>query len=449
LAERWRPSYFAVGLAVIVAGASVLLVYGAHWYDGHVALGGDAIWYAGVAHYLAHGQGFFDPLRSEAVRHLVPSAAHPPLFPALLAVPQVLGFHGSLALRLWSAIGVAATVLLAGLLGRDLAGERAGLIAAAIAAVFVDVAGLSLTGWSEGVYGCTIALSVYAAYRFIASPDVAHALFLGVAITLAALTRAEAVLLYAILLVPLVWRARRRSPARRLVLLGAALGVAALLFAPWIAYNGGRFRHPVFVSTGLGGVLASSNCPSTYYGPVLGAWGFVCLPNVHITPGSDETVDDARMRRAGIRYASDHAGRLPVVIAARLGRTFGFYQPSIMSGSTLGFRNTEASWLTGVALVEYYVLLALGIAGFAVLVRRGIPVLPFVSVTALVVVVTVFGYGAMRFRIALEAVLPVLAAIAVDAGIRRLRPTAYDGGGEVLARDRNAPDPPSPVTVTS
>lgn len=416
MVERHRPSSFAVGLGVVAALAFALLVAGAFWYDAHTRLQGDAIWYAGVATYLSHGVGFFDLFRSAAVGHLVPSAAHPPLYPAFLAVPAALGFHGTLALRLWSAAAGTATVVLLGLLGRDLAGERTGLVAAGIAAVFVDLAAQSLTGWSEGLYAFTIVLSVYAAYRFLASPDLPHALFLGIAITLATLTRAEAAVLYLVLLVPLVWRARDVSPARRAVLFGAGIGVAALLFAPWVAYNNGRFEHRVLVSNGLGGLLASANCAPTYAsGPYLGGWGYVCQPGVRINPSTDESVADAEMRTAGIRYATHHAGRLPVVVPARLLRTFGLYQPVRMTGNDLELRHTEAGWLIDVALAQFYVLFALGVAGLVVLARRRVPVLPFVATVALVVVITIFGYGTMRFRIALEAVLPVLDAVAVVA----------------------------------
>ncbi len=35
----------------------------------------------------------------------------------------------------------------------------------------------------------------------------------------------------------------------------------------------------------------------------------------------------AELRGRGVRYAADHAGRLPVVLAARLGRTLELFHP--------------------------------------------------------------------------------------------------------------------------
>src|SRR5262249_36906709 len=145
--------------------------------------------------------------------------------------------HGVLAQRLWSTLPGVGTVVVLGLLTRDLAGERAGLIAALAGAVFVDLAAQDVLVMSEGMYALTIVLTVFAAYRFIRRPDPLHAGYLGGAIALAALTRAEGVLLLLILLVPLALRARELSMRRRLVCAGAGVLVAAVLFAPWLVYN--------------------------------------------------------------------------------------------------------------------------------------------------------------------------------------------------------------------
>src|SRR5205085_2159602 len=156
----------------------------------------------------------------------------------------------------------------------------------------------------------------------IKRPNLWRAAFLGGAIALVGLTRAEGVLLYPLLLLPLVVCVRGVSLARRGAMVGAAALVGLLLFGPWVAYNAGRFEHPVLVSTGLGGLLGSSNCPATYHGRLIGGWGFVCLPDTAKIPsGEDESVADLKMRRAGINYARDHASRLPVVIPIRLLRT--------------------------------------------------------------------------------------------------------------------------------
>jgi hypothetical protein len=68
-----------------------------------------------------------------------------------------------------------------------------------------------------------------------------------------------------------------------------------------------------------------------------------------------------------------------------------------------------------IAMIQYWTLLVLGIAGLVSLRRRAVPLLPFLATASLVVIISVMGYGTMRFRIAVDAVLPVLAAIGAQA----------------------------------
>jgi 4-amino-4-deoxy-L-arabinose transferase-like glycosyltransferase len=412
-----RPSSFAAALGSIAAAALAIRVAAAFWYDANTTIGGDAIWYRGVAEYLAHGQGFFNLYPTIATHHLVPTAIHPPLFPSYLATMTATGNTSTLALRLWCAMAGVLTVVLLGLVGRRLGGDRVGLLAAGIGAVFVDLWAQDVGLWSEGLFALTLVLTVFAAYAFIARPDRRHALLLGGAIALAALTRAEAVALYVILLPPLTLRARQLPFRRRLDLLVSALAIGAVLFAPWVAYNAGRFEHPVLVSNGFGDLIASSNCPLTYnHGPVMGGWGFVCLPETRkLTPGVDETVADRIQRRAGLRYIRHHAERLPVVIPVRVARSFGFYRPISITGGDLYLEANQHQWMPWIAMIQYWTLLVLGIAGLVSLRRRAVPLLPFLATASLVVIISVMGYGTMRFRIAVDAVLPVLAAIGAQA----------------------------------
>jgi hypothetical protein len=126
-------------------------------------------------------------------------------------------------------------------------------------------------------------------------------------------------------------------------------------------------------------------------------------------------VQENDLLHAGLRYARDHADRLPIVIPVRVLRSFGFYQPFSNTGRDLaleGGHRDVAAWL---AQIQYWILLALGVVGLVVLARRHVPLLPFLAPIATVVVITVIGYGTTRFRIAFDAILPVLAAIALDA----------------------------------
>lgn len=408
-----RPSQFARLLGLIVAGALVIRVVAAFWWDANTGFHGDELWYVVNARNLAHGHGFIKPLVIFIVGHDLPSAGHPPVYPAYLSVAAVAGFTSSLAFRLWSTLPGIGTVLLVGLTARDLADDAAGLLAAALAAVYVDFFAQDVGLWSEGMFIFTIALTVYASYRFIRRPDFAHAVFVGGAIALAALTRAEAALLLVFLLLPLALRARAVPFGRRLGLLAAGLGIAAVLFAPWAVYNSQRFKHPVYLSSGLGSLLVWANCPRTYNGPELGGWVFRCADTLPVT--AEDTVVDLQARRTALHYVAGHLDRLPVVIPIRVLRTFGFYRPDAITAADLNLTSGRLIWVARLALVQYWAMLVAGVIGAVVLHRRRVPLLPFAAMVAIVLVITIFGYGTMRFRAALDAILPVVAAIGARA----------------------------------
>jgi 4-amino-4-deoxy-L-arabinose transferase-like glycosyltransferase len=404
-----RRSRFALRLGVVVACAFAVRVGAAFFWNANTSIHGDALWYWGVARALANGHGFSNPFPGVLEGRWLPTAIHPPLYPAYLSVAAVTGHGSVLAMRLWSTLPGTAAVLVIGLTGRDIAGERTGLLAAALAAVYVMLFAQDIDLWSEGMFIFTIALTLYASYRFIRRPNVAHALFLGGAISLAALTRAEAAVLYVVLLLPLVLMARAVSWRRRLGLLAAGVAMSVALVAPWSVYSSQRFVHPVYFSNGFGPLVNWANCPPAYRGRDLGGWVFGCAKALPLE--SDETVNDLLGRRQAEHYARTHADRLPVVIPVRVLRTFGFYRPDSITAGELNLVGGNLVWLARLALVQYWVMLLAGVVGAIVLHRRRVPLLPFAAMLVVVLVITVLGYGTVRFRAAFDATLPVLAAV--------------------------------------
>lgn len=410
---------FWLGLAAITVVALGIRVAAAFWYDAHTALWGDAYWYSGVAKLIAAGRGFVNPAGRIAFHHDYATAAHPPLYPLFLSLVAHVD-TSLLAQRLWSCVPGTGTVILLGLLTRDLAGERAGLIAAGLGAVFVELFAQDVLVMSEGLFGFTIVLTVLLSYRFLRQPNLLRAGLLAGAIALASLTRAEGALLFVILLVPLALRAKELELPRRLACIGVGALVAIVVFAPWVVYNWNRFDNPVLLSNGLGGLVGSSNCDSTYGGPEIGGWGFICAQGVVITVQDDESHQDREQLKAGLRYARDHANRLPLVIPARLLRSFGLFHPAQLTRDDLLLRTGRPRIAAWVAVLQYWGLLILGSFGTLFLYRRKVALLPFIAPVVTVAVITVVGYGTMRFRVALDALLPALAAVALDQGWREL-----------------------------
>ena len=397
---------FRRALALVALGAFILRVGAAVFVDRRMGVTGDGVWFLGIARLLGRGIGFVEPLHFDLAHVRLESASHPPLYPIFLSLADLVGMHSVVAHRIWSCVPGTITVVLVGLVGREIAGRRAGLVAAGVAAVSISLVLQDVVLWSEGFFGMTIAWTVLRAYRFLRDPRIINALLLAVAITAAALSRAEAAFLLPLLLVPLVLRLGTTARERVRVLAACAVVVAVML-APWTIYNAGRFEHPVVLSTGLGGLVASSNCDITYHGPLTGGWGNLCAQGLPKTMPRDESNADFLFRRLGWKYVRAHTDRLPVVLSFRLLRTFGFWHPAAIAKADLQLTPIGLDRLVWVAIAQYWVLLALGVAGMVRVRRHGVHLLPLLAPVITVIIVSIIGYGTMRFRFPLDVLLPV------------------------------------------
>jgi 4-amino-4-deoxy-L-arabinose transferase-like glycosyltransferase len=406
-----HPDAFRARLALI-ALAALALRTAATLHHRHYPVIGDALTFHLDAHWLATGHGFRQPFLD------TPTAEHPPLFICLLALFDLLGASGFLAQKLLLGGVGTVTVVLVGLLGRAVAGERAGLIAAGLAAAYplLWVADGSLM--SETLYGVFVVASLLAAYGWARAPTPGRAALLGALIGLATLTRGEALLLVPLLGVGLLLRERALPGRVRLAQLAVLVAAFAVVMAPWTIRNLVTFKDPVLVSADSNGVIVGSNCPPTYYGPIVGLWQFDCYGKVK--PAGDESQVSVAYRSRGLRYARHHLGRVPVVLAARLGRVWDVYRPEQMILYESGEGRPARTERLGVRL--YWLLLPVAAAGLVLLRRRRRRVWILVAPLAMVSVTALLTYGSTRFRYAAEPALLVLAAVALDAAWRRFRP---------------------------
>ncbi len=177
----------------------------------------DQVYYHLEPILLAHGRGFIEPVFAKIGRS-VPTAEHAPFYSIVLAVLAKLGGTGDVVQRLAGTVFGAGTIVAIGLLGRRLAGERAGILAAGIASAYPILITADGALMSESLYGLLIALSLLVAYRLLARPSLRWGIALGVLVGLATLTRGEAWLLLLLLVIPAdpssARRARRRGRMR-------------------------------------------------------------------------------------------------------------------------------------------------------------------------------------------------------------------------------------------
>ena len=463
---------FYMGLGIITAVALAWRVGYVIAEIGRLQLNGDAAYYHWQANDIAHGRWFIDPGQFQYFGRITPSAGHPPMYILYLAgVSKFIGTSQTTH-RLASCLLGAAAVFVLGVLARRLfRSDWAGWTAAGLAAAYAHLWINDEMLMSESMYVLTAAFAVWCAYQFWDRPTWRTAALMGAGISLAALSRAEAVILFPLLAIPFAFM-RREQPWRGRIKLAAVACVAGgLVLLPWVGYNLTRFDHPVFMSNGIGSVLMVANCDytippgqpgagttiSTYRGEWAGYWNISCALNLNsridkyfppararylkqqlgLIPGTDfaffgdESTHEVAWRAVGIKEMERHQSSLPKVVAMRVGRMWGFFRPrqNIHFDADIEGRGHWQSWL---AAIEYYPLLLLGIVGLVVLRRRRVPILPFLAFAVSVTITAAMTFGITRYRAPVDGLLTVLAGGAivwiVEQLARRRRRAAIAAG---------------------
>ena len=395
---------FRRSLAVIVAGGAALRIVRllvTKWNKG--LLLNDSLYYSAQARQLAHGIWFREVFVDQ------PGAEHGPLTSSLMALVS-WGSDPFNRQRVVTVVCGIATVAVIGLVARRVGGDRIGLLAAAIAALYPNLWVNDGLVMSESVSCLLISLTMLTLLRWTTAPSWRGALVCGAVVGLGALARSEIILLAPLAAVLMVivgqrWQLRFARHAAALLL------AAAVAIAPWMIFNAVRFDRPVLLTTNEGPLWLGANCYDSYYGPALGGWSLFCVTDAAIGEnGEDPSVRSAEQRRLGLSYARQHVTRLPVVIAARVGRTLDLFDVSgLVHGDVGEERERLATWA---GVVSFWVLAPLALIGayrprrlhFAVLL---LPIL-------VVAVTTVVFNGGHRIRASAEPAIVVLAACAID-----------------------------------
>jgi hypothetical protein len=404
----------------LLAGALAVGAFALRALYGHLAGlprgTGDDLWYHWVALRIADGQGFTVGLGPgvNIQGAGVVTAGHPPLFPALLAVASKLGLRSYHEHLLVGCAFGAGTVVAIAAIGRRLAGPAIGIAAAALAAIYLPLIANDSMLMSESLYGLMIALTILAALRFLERPGAGRGVLVGAAIGFAALTRSEALLLI-LLLVPFLLRRVDSGRLRS----GTVIVVAAVVVVvPWCIRNTAVFDRPTTITTGDGGVIAGANLHSTYYGRLLGGWDLAGLaPAPRLAPGPyNEAAAGERLRSRGIAYARRHAGRVPVVAAVRILRTWGLYPFSPREQVAFWvFTANHVQRLEWATLISHWLAMLLAIPGILWMRARRMPLAPLLAPLVLVTVVSMLFFGDFRFRQTANPSLVILATLGLAA----------------------------------
>lgn len=431
------PRWFGWGLAVaMVAGLTARLVYVAT-VARHLALIGDSRTYHLLAQVLADGDGYVRPRELLSWGLHVPTAEFPPLHPFVLALADLVGITSPTGHRVVGALIGTGTILLIGLLGRRIAGPRAGLLAAGLAALSPVLIGNDTSLQAEGLFMFLLAGSLLAIHVAMGGrPRPVQLVVVGLLLGLTALTRSEAVLLVPVAGVLIGWprataggsqhdqatlRARPLAPTARAF--GLVAAGAAVLLGAWAVRSSVELGGVVLTSTNSGTLVAGSNCDPVYHGPQKGLWLLQCVEAVDITGvEGDELGRTRRWISAGTRYTRDHLSEVPGVAVVRALRTWGLWDPSGQVNIE-SFEGRNRDWHT-FAHRAHLVTLAFAVGGFVVLgrwrQRRDLALL--LAPVVLSVLVSMASWGNTRLRAGADVALVVGAAVALEAVVRRWWP---------------------------
>jgi 4-amino-4-deoxy-L-arabinose transferase-like glycosyltransferase len=427
---------FAVAIAALIRFRYVLT-------DRRVLIGGDAYDYHLSALRLADGLGYTSAF-GDVGR---PIAHHPPGWVTVLGVVSWLGARSQRDHQLVGIIIGLGVVALAGLVGRRYFNARTGVIAAVLAALYPGFWVLEGNILSEplGLLALGCLMLVIASLRD--RPTLSRSVMVGAACGVVALVRSEQALLFPIVIVPTLIRARTLTRRQQAILLAGAAFAFGAVIAPWTIYNETRFKSPVLLSTNDGGLLLAGNCPpATYSGKYLGFYGGACVFQVASQhPGFDRSQQDRLDRSAAVHNIVHNLDKMPVVVFARFGRALAIFRPS----QTVGY---VAAWMTTgrrpiwAWAISYWFLLPLAVIGGIHARRTRAYVLPLVGPLIVVCVSVAISYGEPRYHTPSDLGVVVFAAVAIDRVVARM---ARRSQGAAATDDGDPSPMPQPVGLNA
>jgi 4-amino-4-deoxy-L-arabinose transferase-like glycosyltransferase len=421
-----RDRFGATLAAIAVAGAVLRITYVVVLRD-HNPVFTDSLGYHFRAQLLADGHWFRLPAQQMLGIGGNPPDAHvPPMWTLVLGGVTKLGLRTMFQQQLATCLVGAATIVVTGLAGAAVCSRRVGLVAAAVVAVYPNTWIYERELLSEPLSMLGVAAFLLVTYRFLASPTGKLAVTVGAMTGLVALIRSELILASVLIVLPSIALARQVDWRRRLQWLAAAGLACVVVLAPWTAFNATRFDRPVLLSTGFGAAFRAGNCEPTYEDDDLLGWFSIdyhqdehgCSVIGPFDP--DPSAADGQFRHAAFSFMSDHLSRVPVVVAARIGRTFNVFRP-LDQVHREGERHSPL-WVIQAGMVGFWVLVPFAVGGVVRLRRRGVAVFPLLAFFLIVVVAVGLTIGSVRYRAPAEVPLAILAAVGIDALADRRRP---------------------------
>ena len=401
------PTFVGIGIIGFVAR----LAY-SRLIAPRAPLGLDSVWYLLVGSGLADGNGYSDPTTLLREGQLQFTANFPPLYPGVIGLARLVGIDSDESLRVLGAAIGSATVILTGLIGLHLAGRRVGLLAAVGAALWPGLISSDGALMSETVFVPLMTIGFLATlWACRNAKALVPWVLAGMAFGVATLARTDGLVLAVFVAIGAALSTRHiRGP---LVLV--ALTLACLL--PWSIYASARLNTVVATSTATSKTLAGAACDEVFSGPDIGGWDVACVDR-HRPPGNDEAERTRSLGSAAIDYTTSNLTRLPAVLTARAARTMGLWKPQVLADAEVEESRVRdwqylawVAWLAVAAAVPF---------GLWCKRQAGLPMALLIAFLLGPVVLAMAAWGNQRFRLGVEPVAIVCAAMAADTTLTQL-----------------------------
>lgn len=343
-----------------------------------------------------------------------PSAFRPPAYPYLLAaVYRLTGTTDSpsrfTVARMLSATISSIAVGLIGVVALLVWGERAALVAAAVAAVYPPFVTIGDAMLAEPLFTALTLGSVAAALMVSRSPNrMRWTLLAGLLVGTAALTRTNGIII-APAIAYAVW-SKPRMQWRSIGAPAILIATTVLVLVPWCVRDALVFHRFVPVSTQTGFTLAGTyNDVSEADSRSPGSWRVPLMPpyNRLLKAGENEAVLDDAFQSQALHFAVDHPGYTAKVAYFNAGRLLELQGPGteLPAARESGISDD----VSNLDVYSFYVLAAVALAAACAGGLRGAPMWLWL-VPGLMALSLVFVIAYMRYRLPIDPFLILLAA---------------------------------------
>jgi hypothetical protein len=418
----------------------------------------DPVLYLILGENLASGDGYtYGPGADQGT-----TAYYPPGYPlalgAVIWVVRLLpGDVAAFDIAIWFNVALSvATIGLVFVLARRLAGDRVGLVAAGIWALWPNLifhSGIVLT---ETLFLFLLVLMLVLLLgdaEAARAPGHARLVAVGVLFGAALLVRPVSAVVGPVLIV-LWWGAGARAALWRLALVGA---VTVAVMVPWSIRSTLAMDEPVAMSLNLGDNLCLGHNPGATGG--FGDLGAHCFTAEGMTRPESETVRQSENIDLALTYIRENPGETLRRTPSKLRITLESDDDGLEVAEDFGERplvSPETRDRLELAATGFYFAVAIAaVAGGVTLLRRPDPARRawfLVLAGAAQLVSPLLTFGDARFKMPIYPTLVVLAAVAVAAGLWDTGPQARStpGGddGSSTAPDAHAADDEDPDTET-